>query len=222
MLGAYLGLSTVLGEGRQLEAAARYEHYGDFGSTTDGKPASRYCFSPEVLAQVSLSSGFRAPPLAQRNYTNLGISSITASDLLTVNLSMARLLGTENLEPEGSISYNPGLVLDPLSDLNLATDAYRIEIRDRTVDGAAYSGQPTIDVLYADGISIPAGLTRASTHYITSGADTRTYGLDLAASYLTRLGEWGRVDWCLGADVNRTRLVRDHRGRSGQPLLNDQ
>ncbi len=71
-------------------------------------------------------------------------------------------------------------------------------------------------------ISIPAGLTQVSTHYMTNGADTRTHGLDLTASYLTRLGEWGRIDWRLGANVNRTKLVRNHRGRNGQPLLNDQ
>ncbi|MDI9792900.1 TonB-dependent receptor, partial [Pseudomonas aeruginosa] len=94
--------------------------------------------------------------------------------------------------------------------------------RDRIVDGATYSGQPAIDALRAGGISIPAGLTQVSTHYMTNGADTRTHGLDLTASYLTRLGEWGQIDWRLGANVNRTKLVRNHRGRNGQPLLNDQ
>ena len=222
MFGAYLDLSTALGEGWQLETAARYEHYSDFGSTTNGKLASRYRFSPEVSARASLSSGFRAPSLAQENYTSLGVSPTIASGLLAVNSPAARLLGAEDLEPEKSISYNLGLVLDPLPDLNLAIDAYRIEIRDRIVDGATYSGQPAIDALRAGGISIPAGLTQVSTHYMTNGADTRTHGLDLTASYLTRLGEWGRIDWRLGANVNRTKLVRNHRGRNGQPLLNDQ
>ncbi|MDX4010259.1 TonB-dependent receptor [Pseudomonas aeruginosa] len=222
VLGAYLDLSTALGEGWQLETAARYEHYSDFGSTTNGKLASRYRFSPEVSARASLSSGFRAPSLAQENYTSLGVSPTIASGLLAVNSPAARLLGAEDLEPEKSISYNLGLVLDPLPDLNLAIDAYRIEIRDRIVDGATYSGQPAIDALRAGGISIPAGLTQVSTHYMTNGADTRTHGLDLTASYLTRLGEWGRIDWRLGANVNRTKLVRNHRGRNGQPLLNDQ
>ena len=222
VLGAYLDLSIALDERWQLETAARYEHYSDFGSTTNGKLASRYRFSPEVSARASLSSGFRAPSLAQENYTSLGVSPTIASRLLAVNSPAARLLGAEDLEPEKSISYNLGLVLDPLPDLNLAIDAYRIEIRDRIVDGATYSGQPAIDALRAGGISIPAGLTQVSTHYMTNGADTRTHGLDLTASYLTRLGEWGRIDWRLGANVNRTKLVRNHRGRNGQPLLNDQ
>nr|EKY0301373.1 TonB-dependent receptor [Pseudomonas aeruginosa]EKY0505072.1 TonB-dependent receptor [Pseudomonas aeruginosa] len=222
VLGAYLDLSIALDERWQLETAARYEHYSDFGSTTNGKLASRYRFSPEVSARASLSSGFRAPSLAQENYTSLGVSPTIASGLLAVNSPAARLLGAEDLEPEKSISYNLGLVLDPLPDLNLAIDAYRIEIRDRIVDGATYSGQPAIDALRAGGISIPAGLTQVSTHYMTNGADTRTHGLDLTASYLTRLGEWGRIDWRLGANVNRTKLVRNHRGRNGQPLLNDQ
>ncbi|WP_171897657.1 TonB-dependent receptor domain-containing protein, partial [Pseudomonas aeruginosa] len=100
-------------------------------STTNGKLASRYRFSPEVSARASLSSGFRAPSLAQENYTSLGVSPTIASGLLAVNSPAARLLGAEDLEPEKSISYNLGLVLDPLPDLNLAIDAYRIEIRDR-------------------------------------------------------------------------------------------
>ncbi len=85
-----------------------------------------------------------------------------------------------------------------------------VEVEYMPLQGIAgtYSGQPAIDALRAGGISIPAGLTQVSTHYMTNGADTRTHGLDLTASYLTRLGEWGRIDWRLGANVNRTKLVR--------------
>ncbi|WP_166795524.1 TonB-dependent receptor plug domain-containing protein, partial [Pseudomonas aeruginosa] len=36
VLGAYLDLSIALDERWQLETAARYEHYSDFGSTTNG------------------------------------------------------------------------------------------------------------------------------------------------------------------------------------------
>lgn len=222
VLGGYLDLSTHLTEQWQVATAARYEHYSDFGSTTNGKLSTRYDFNTQVGLRASVSSGFRAPSLAQENYTSLGVSPTIATGLLAANSAAAKMLGAEDLKPEKSINYNLGLVLNPLSDLNIAIDAYQITLRDRIVDGGTYSGQQAIDALRAGGISVPSGLASVSTHYMTNGADTRTHGLDITATYLTRLDGWGQIDWRLGANFNRTKLLKNHIGSDGRPLLNDQ
>lgn len=57
---------------------------------------------------------------------------------------------------------------------------------------------------------------------MTNGADTRTQGVDISASYRSDLQEWGRIDWRLGANFNNTQLQKNHLGSNGQPLLNRQ
>ncbi|WP_437882327.1 TonB-dependent receptor domain-containing protein [Pseudomonas sp. LRF_L74] len=222
VLGSYVELGTALSDAWQVSTAARYEHYSDFGSTTNGKLATRYQINPTVAVRGSISSGFRAPSLAQEHYTSLGVSPTIATGLLAVDSVAARMLGAEDLKPEKSVSFNLGAVLTPFPDLEISLDAYRIDIRDRIVDGATYSGQAAIEALRAGGISVPAGLTQVSTHYMTNGADTRTQGVDLGASYRSDLRQYGRIDWRLNANFNHTQLQKNHLGSNGQPLLNRQ
>ena len=55
-------------------AAARYDHYSDFGSTTNPKVGFRFQPSKAFLLRGSYSTGFRAPSLYELNaaqtYTN--------------------------------------------------------------------------------------------------------------------------------------------------------
>ncbi len=222
VLGAYLDLSIALDERWQLETAARYEHYSDFGSTTNGKFATRYQFDPRVALRASVSSGFRAPSLVQEHYTGLSVGPTIALGLLAANSPAAKMLGADELQPEKSTSFNLGLVLSPWENVGLNIDAYQISIRDRIVDSATYSGQEAIDALAAAGISLPASASTVSTHYLANGADTRTRGVDITGHYLVALGEYGQVDWELSANFNRTTLRKNHRGANGEPLLNAQ
>ena len=48
-----------------LSAAARFENFSDFGSTLNGKLAARLKASDNVNIRGSVSTGFRAPSLAQ-------------------------------------------------------------------------------------------------------------------------------------------------------------
>lgn len=222
VLGSYLDLSTKLTQKWQVDAAGRYEHYDDFGSTTNGKLSTRYEFSPEIAVRASVSSGFRAPSLAQQNFTSLIVMPTSASGLVAVNSVAGKLLGAQSLKPEKSTNFGLGVVLSPVKNLNIAIDAYQIEIRDRIVGGATSSGSTAANALLAGGIALPAGLTSINAQYLTNGADTRTRGVDITAGYKTSLDRAGVIDWDLSANFNRTKLLENKIGPNGRPLLNDQ
>ncbi|WP_235195760.1 TonB-dependent receptor domain-containing protein [Pseudomonas aeruginosa] len=219
---SYLDLGTSLTPAWEVDVAVRHEKFSDFGSTTNGKFATRYQFDPRVALRASVSSGFRAPSLVQEHYTGLSVGPTIALGLLAANSPAAKMLGADELQPEKSTSFNLGLVLSPWENVGLNIDAYQISIRDRIVDSATYSGQEAIDALAAAGISLPASASTVSTHYLANGADTRTRGVDITGHYLVALGEYGQVDWELSANFNRTTLRKNHRGANGEPLLNAQ
>ena len=218
---AYADLSSKLSRRWEAELAGRYEHYSDAGSSSNAKLSARYQASERVALRGTASTGFRAPSLAQEYYTSLAVSPTTAGGQLAVNSAAARSLGARPLKPEKSRSINLGIVAQPWDKFNLTVDAYRIEIRDRIIQGGTYTGAPAINALAAAGISLPGGLSSVSASYFANGVDTRTQGVDVVATYQSSLGA-GRIDWDLGANVNTQSVLRTASDANGKPLLNAQ
>ena len=219
---AYADFSTNLTSQWEAELAGRYEHYSDAGSTRNAKVSTRYEFNPRLAVRGTASTGFRAPSLAQENYTSLAVSPTTAGGQLAVNSAAARQLGALALRPEKSRSFNLGLVAEPVENLHVTVDAYRILIRDRIVPGGTYTGQAAIDALTAAGISLPSGLSSVSASYYANGVDTRTQGLDVVAAYPSNLGALGRIDWDVSANINTSKVTKVANDGNGQTLLNAQ
>ena len=125
----------------KLDGAARYEHYTDFGDTEVGKITGRYDFTPAIAARGTISSGFRAPTLAEEYYSALNIGPRTAFGQFPPNSPGAAALGINGLKPETSINYSGGFVLHPAPRLSATLDAYFIHIANRIVgSGAIYGG----------------------------------------------------------------------------------
>jgi iron complex outermembrane receptor protein len=57
----YVDLDNQITDKLDIDLAARYEDYSDFGSTTTGKIAARYDFTTPSPCAAAFSSGFRAP-----------------------------------------------------------------------------------------------------------------------------------------------------------------
>ncbi|WP_425306249.1 TonB-dependent receptor plug domain-containing protein [Burkholderia perseverans] len=224
VLGTYVDLATRLTPRWKIDVAGRFEHYSDVGDTANGKFATRYELSPAIALRGSISSGFRAPSLAEENYTNVNTSPASANGLLAANSSAARLIGAQPLKSEKSTNLNLGLVLTPTRDLNVAIDAYQIDIRNRIVEGGTASGAAALAALQAAGLSVSGSVpaSAVSASYFTNGADTRTRGLDLTGTYQTRFGQYGRVDWDLGVNFNTTSVTRAGTNPNGTPQLNAQ
>ena len=208
----------------EVDVAGRFEHYTDVGNTETGKVASRYDFNSKIAVRATVSSGFRAPTLAEEHFSNLEVSPTGASGQLAVDSVAARLLGAAPLKPERSTNISGGVVLEPVDRLYITADVYQIDIRDRILDGGSYGGTTAIDALSAQGIQLQSGISPSdvTAQYFSNGASTRTQGLDITAAYPQLLGPWGRIDWSLGLDLNRSTLRHLSNDTNGNPLLNAQ
>jgi iron complex outermembrane receptor protein len=113
--------------------AARYDHYSDFGSTTNPKFSFRWQPSKQVLLRGSYSTGFRAPSLYELNaaqvYTNSSGGQNDPGHTTIVNGKCQGTYsqacnnqfeelagGNPDLKPEKSHNATLGLVLEPLDN----------------------------------------------------------------------------------------------------------
>ena len=182
--GAYAELSGNVADALFLDASARYEHYNDFGGTTNAKLSGRYEFTPAFALRGAVSTNFRAPSLSQigfestsTGYDNTG--TLIASRILSVNNPIARALGAQSLQPEKSRNYSLGFTATPADKLNVSLDAYRIDIDHRVTLSEQIGGDALEQFILAN-FDIPGV---QAVNFFTNAVDTRTNGADLVVDY---------------------------------------
>jgi iron complex outermembrane receptor protein len=203
-VAGYLDLEGDVLNWLRLGAAARTEHYSDFGNTVDGKLTVRVQPDPRFVARGSLSTGFRAPSLGQSyfsstatNFVNLGQGLVPVESLtLPVTAPAAIVLGAQPLKPENSTHTSAGVVVTPAPGFEVTVDYYHISIDDRNVLTGNFTGSQRITDLL-----LPFGAT--SGRFFTNAIDTRTRGVDATATYRFSLDNGG--DLRLSASYNNTR-----------------
>ena len=136
----YLDVSFKPVEAWLVDGAVRHEHYSDFGDTTVFKLTSRYDFSPEFALRGTVSTGFRAPTLAEGGYSGLNVGPGFIGGVLPPASSAAQALGFGGLGPEKSTNYSLGAVFNPAPNFTLTVDAYQITIRNRIMTSSSFSG----------------------------------------------------------------------------------
>ena len=214
-----------------VDFAGRFEHYTDAGDAENGKISTRYDFTKWFAARGTISNGFRAPTLAEENYSSLNVSPTGASGILATTSKGAQSIGAVPLKAERSTNASAGIVLQPLRDLSVTADVYQINIRDRIVGAGGLTGTETapngataLTAIEATGATLPVGITPAdvSAYYFANGASTRTQGLDVNVNYFTDFRQYGTVTWTAGIDLNRTRLHHNGTDGNGRPFLTEQ
>jgi iron complex outermembrane receptor protein len=213
---AYVDLAASPIENLQLDLAGRHEHFSDFGSTDIVKLTGRYDFTPAFALRGTASTGFRAPTLAELNYSATNVSPTTAFVQLAPNSAGARLLGLDGLDPEKSKNLSIGIVAEPIDRVTLTIDAYQIKIEDRIVGSGALYGKiggavvnaAITNAIAANGNTLDPSVGTTGINLFTNGLDTRTRGIEILASTWTNLGEHGKIDWTLGANINTTKVTR--------------
>jgi len=202
-------------DGLKLDGAVRYEHYSDFGDKVTWKVTSRYDFSNAVALRGTVSTGFRAPTLAESFYSATNVSPTAAFVQLPANSAAAKLLGFADLRPEKSTNYSLGLVLRPADRLTVTLDAYQVSVDDRILGTGSIFGSggginfPVVTrAIIANGNVLDPTVSQTGINIFTNGADTRTRGVDLTVSYPTDFGDWGRVNWTLSGNYNKTVITR--------------
>ena len=188
-----------------LGGALRLEDFEDFGTTTNGKLSGRSRINGAVALRASASSGFRAPTPGQQNAFNVSteydheLMDLVNNGTIPSTSRVAELRGGEPLQPERSVAFTLGAVVDA-GAFSLTADYFRIRLADRLALTQLFALTPTeVDGLLAEGVTSARNLQ--NFRFFTNHFETRTQGLDLVATYTPpRLG--GRTT--LGFLFNRT------------------
>jgi len=214
----YVSLETNLTDKLGTSLAVRHEDYNDFGTTTSGALALRYDFTDRFALRGSASTGFRAPSLAQQNYSyisslffgagnSLGLpQGIYNTGIVPSTSKVATLLGGEPLKPEKSRNFTAGAVWNPIDPLNLSIDVYQITIDNRIVlsSNLATNSAAVHNYLVANGVT---DLNYSGIAYFTNAVNTRTRGVDLVGSYLFDLGQAGTLQATLSYNYNKNKVT---------------
>ncbi|UAA39251.1 TonB-dependent receptor [Paraneptunicella aestuarii] len=190
-----------------LSAALRFEDYSDFGSTTNGKLALHYHVNDMVSIRSAVSTGFRAPSLAQAYYSTTATIFIDSipNEVKTFRVDdpAAIALGAEPLDAEESMNYSAGIVITPVPQLEISLDYYRIDIDDRIVLSDNIRGAAVQEILENNGyFGINGG------RYFTNAIDTETSGLDFVASYLWDINNDWNANITFGWNINDVDITR--------------
>ena len=184
-VGFYVDMENNVTSQFLVSVAGRFENYSDFGTTVTGKLAVRYAITPEVALRGAVSTGFRAPSLAQEWFTSIATNFIDGVPFevgtFPVASDVARALGAEELDPEKSVNVSGGVTYNK-NNFSLTADAYLIELNDRITFTENFTSSAVADFLQNRGINANGG------RFFTNAIDTRTKGVDVIGRYAVKIG----------------------------------
>ena len=178
-------LDVPMAKGLDLDVSDRQDRYSDFGLTNNGKLTLRYQPFEILTFRGAASTGFRAPtlfdlykpgnlsastsgamgngnPFCVPPYSNPEWSQATCS---TQGLGLFG--GNRNLSPETSENFDLGFVIQPITDMGITVDYYRINLKNTIASIPAAS-------IYAN----PTGL---ASQIVTNSSGTLTPSIEEAA-----------------------------------------
>jgi len=195
----YLDTTYLFHEGLSLEGAIRYENYSDFGSTTNLKLASDYKILKNILLRTSISTGFRAPSLAQSNYSNIATFSGVRSGTFQPYAPISQELGAKALKAEKSQHFTIGTVYKLTSSTTITIDYFLTDVNDKII------------------LSDPQTLTQEQQlkynvekiSCFTNAVDTRTYGIDIKLNKNFIFQNSNALDVTFWYNYNKNRILNN-------------
>ena len=197
-----------------ISPAVRFENYSDFGSTVNGKVATKLDLSAQFGLRGSVSTGFRAPSMQQLYFNNIstqfrdvgGQQEAFEVGTFRNDSSLAKAIGIPELDAETSVTGSVGFVYQPVPAFTLTTDFYHINISDRIIiSNQIDSDTPGIPASVQEAI-ILAGGDRGQ--FFMNAADTRTQGVDIVATWDVPFVLTGDLGLKLLATVSETEITK--------------
>ena len=184
-----------------VTTALRYENYSDFGSTFNFKLASRFKATDNLTFRGSISSGFRAPSLAQLYYnlkfTNIVNGKSLPSLLSANNSTVTRAFGINQLKEETAFNTSIGFTYKK-SGFTATVDAYSISVDDR--------------IILTDNFNASAlNLGVDAAQFFANGVDTKTQGIDIVLNYKKKFDDH-RINVGLVGNFNDTKIEKIKNG----------
>ncbi len=211
----YAEVSIPIFKSLEASLALRYDHYSDFGSTTNPKVGFKWKALPNLAFRGTYATGFRAPAITELSkspsrgfFSGIRDPQLCPDPTPTVppnpncDLSIEALFGSNpNLKPERSRSLTAGLIFEPLDNLSIAFDFYRIKRRNEI---AAIDP----DYLLANEAQFPGLVIRKPDGTIdqlnlnyTNLGSTQVWGWDIDVKGSQNIGELGKLG--VAATYNR-------------------
>jgi iron complex outermembrane receptor protein len=214
----YLNLEADITDKLSGGLGVRHEHYSDFGNTTSAKASARYAFTKALSIRGTASTGFRAPSLAQQDYTITttnfmvinGVNTPIETGTFAVGSAAASALGAVPLKPEKARNLSAGVQYQPSNNFTTSVDVYRIDIDDRILFSANLQLSDALKQTLAS-----QGYYVGAARYFTNALDTRTKGVDVVSTYRLPLSQGARVDFTIGYNWNQNEV----RGVKDNPSL---
>lgn len=214
----YTELDVPMSKSLDVDISDREDRFSDFGNTNNGKLSLRYQAARFLTLRGAASTGFRAPSLVNLyapdvfgytdtmqgpgclagNYTTI----FSAVNCISQGLSLSG--GNAKLEPETSENFDFGVIIEPIANMGITVDYYRILVKNeiQPIQGSAIYSNPSqfanLYVLNNEGTLTPGPnensqcvpYTSPTCGYIiqttqNTGGIT-TDGLDLSMQYLVR------------------------------------
>ncbi|MEM7706893.1 MAG: TonB-dependent receptor [Pseudomonadota bacterium] len=169
-----------------MQYALRYEDFSDFGSTVNGKVATRVNVSDNTAIRGAISTGFHAPTPGQANVRTTittfdGATGLQVEEGLVPSTSpLVAAVGGTALKEEESLNLSAGFTTLIGDATTLTVDFYNVEVDDR---------------IYRTGdITVPG--QDGTISFYTNALDVEHQGVDVVVT--------SDIDW---GDVISTRLI---------------
>ena len=203
-IGVYADAELDVTKAFLVAGAVRFENYSDFGSNVTGKLATRLKLSETFSLRGTVSTGFRAPSLAQINF-NTVFTNVVGGKPVDILLDrndgpVSRAVGIPALTQERSQSASVGFTGRVGALLSFTVDGYYIHIKDRIVLTGTFADDD-------DKIGpILKNLNVGQAQFFANAVSTDTWGLDAVLANTSTVGA-GRLTTTLAANLNRLLIV---------------
>ncbi len=172
-----------------LTGAVRLEDYSDFGAVSTFKTSFRYKLTENFNLRGSFSTGYRAPSLQQKYFSNT-LTSFSNGQLVQSRVAnnddpITRLASIPKLKQETSTNMSLGFSWKPAKGLTFTVDGYSIKMKDRVVLSGLFG---------ASDPSLPTALTSElnkigvqTAQFFANAVNTTNTGVDVVADYQLKL-----------------------------------
>jgi iron complex outermembrane receptor protein len=206
-IAGYIDLESNVTSMLVLGAAARAEHYSDFGSTTTYKVSGRLEPTDGLAFRAAFSTGFRAPSLGQSWFSSTATNFVagvpTDNRTFPVSDPVAVALGATPLKSEKSRNTSAGIAFYPLRGFSITADYYKIVIRDRIVLSGTFNQPAVVQFLQQQGFTGVGG-----ARFFTNAIDTRTSGIDFVAGYGFPIGASANLRMTAGFNKSKNVVTK--------------
>jgi len=214
----FLEVNVPIVKTLEMDAAVRYDHYSDFGGTTNPKVSLRWQPTRTLLVRGSWGEGFVAPSLFQLEQPPIGsVTPAGTSD--PIRCPVTGLIGIDcktqfgvtfggnpNLKPQESEQTSFGVVWEPIPNSSISVDWFKLNVKNFIQDGiqvstllaneAKFPGFITRGPVDPNFPNLPGPITDISQLQLNLGS-VKIEGLDLEMHYRAPEQSWGRLSFGL-------------------------